>query len=231
MKGTTVLAASKFHSWSIGYFKGFSSQKKSDCSRKDTFILKVEQKKKTKHLFFHCAARGVDKPAADCELEPNNQSAVVSIVMLSPIGRGKNGKGTHDMSAPRPRLPSRDHTNKHTKGTRAWITSGMHVKRTRQRRCFKSLWGHDSVTKQRLGFKQLANHLSKELRRVETSCKTFSFPCSRLWIITYSLKQTANGLGKTLAALNSRLNNCAKSTVRVERSLPGIGCEFYKKTN
>lgn len=45
MKGTTVLAASEFHSWSIGYFKGFSSQNKSDCSRKDTFILKVEQKK------------------------------------------------------------------------------------------------------------------------------------------------------------------------------------------
>lgn len=32
------------------------------------------------------------KPAADCELELNNQSAVVSIVMLSPIGR-KNGIG------------------------------------------------------------------------------------------------------------------------------------------
>lgn len=27
----------------------------------------------------------VDKPAVDCELEPNNQSAVVSIVMLSPM--------------------------------------------------------------------------------------------------------------------------------------------------
>lgn len=29
----------------------------------------------------------VDKPAVDCELEPNNQSAVVSIVMLSPMGK------------------------------------------------------------------------------------------------------------------------------------------------
>lgn len=29
----------------------------------------------------------VDKPAEDSELEPNNQSAVVSIVMLSPMGK------------------------------------------------------------------------------------------------------------------------------------------------
>ena len=36
-----------------------------------------------------------DKPAADCELEPNNQSAVVSIVMLSPMGK-KEWQRTHD---------------------------------------------------------------------------------------------------------------------------------------
>lgn len=65
---------------------------------------------------FHYAARGVDKPAEDCELEPNNQSAVVSIVMLSPIGRGKNGKGTHDMAARQSRLSWRHHTDKHTPG-------------------------------------------------------------------------------------------------------------------
>lgn len=38
----------------------------------------------------------VDKPAADCELEPNNQSAVVSIVMLSPIGKKEWQKGHID---------------------------------------------------------------------------------------------------------------------------------------
>lgn len=48
MKETTVLAAYEFHIWSIGYFSVFFPQKKSDCWRKDTFILKVEQKNKQK---------------------------------------------------------------------------------------------------------------------------------------------------------------------------------------
>lgn len=103
MKGTTVLAASEFHSWSIGYLRD-SLRKISRTVREKILSFWKWSKKKTKNnkkhiLFFHCAARGVDKPAEDCELEPNNQSAVVSIVMLSPIGRGKNGKGTRDMSA------------------------------------------------------------------------------------------------------------------------------------
>lgn len=40
----------------------------------------------TKYCPFIMSPR-VDKPAVDCELEPNNQSAVVSIVMLSPMGK------------------------------------------------------------------------------------------------------------------------------------------------
>lgn len=39
------------------------------------------------HTKYFIVTWRVDKPAVDCELEPNNQSAVVSIVMLSPMGK------------------------------------------------------------------------------------------------------------------------------------------------
>lgn len=51
-----------------------------------SFLLSVELGENTKYCPFIVSPR-VDKPAADCELEPNNQSAVVSIVMLSPTGK------------------------------------------------------------------------------------------------------------------------------------------------
>lgn len=54
----------------------------------------VWKKHKKKHRPFIVSLK-VDKPAVDCELEPNNQSAVVSIVMLSPMGK-RMAKGTHD---------------------------------------------------------------------------------------------------------------------------------------
>lgn len=40
----------------------------------------------TKYCPFNVSPKE-DKPAVDSELEPNNQSAVVSIVMLSPMGK------------------------------------------------------------------------------------------------------------------------------------------------
>lgn len=60
-----------------------------------SFLLSAELGRggNTKYCPFIVSPR-VDKPAADCELEPNNQSAVVSIVMLSPMGKKERQRDT-----------------------------------------------------------------------------------------------------------------------------------------
>lgn len=63
------------------------------CSCTSCLHSESVENSKCSHLFI--LSLRVDKPAADCELEPNNQSAVVSIVMLSPMGKKKRMAKEH----------------------------------------------------------------------------------------------------------------------------------------
>lgn len=80
---------------------------KEDCGKYQiSFLFKVGLEKQgvlfagarenAKYCPFIMALK-VDKPAVDCELEPNNQSAVVSIV-ISPMGKTKTAKRTHGVT-------------------------------------------------------------------------------------------------------------------------------------
>jgi len=69
----------------LSYTNDFTS-KVAGLKQSTTKNAFIQVGKNTKYCPFIVSLE-VDKPAVDCELEPNNQSAVVSIVMLSPMGK------------------------------------------------------------------------------------------------------------------------------------------------
>lgn len=101
------------HKWS----RWFWEKKEVNYKRALSFLLSVENAKYCPFI----ASPGVDEPAADCELEPNNQSAVVSIVMLSPTGKKEWQRDTWQ-SAARLRVLCHEYTKKYTRSPKHGLT-------------------------------------------------------------------------------------------------------------